>query len=396
MNELPEWITVHEDRRISYYPSGVVGEGPRKQIRGGKSALEAMNRARNIVREVSNGASLAITMDSTWTTLLTAWESHHVGILKEGTYRRRMSAINAHILPAIGHVRLVTTDETTLNNVIDHVVNSGSGPDNYDSVMQTLSVVSLWGMTRKYVAEGCFGSDKSVSAAKKDGFKRTGTPQNSNDGDGDHGISMADCPSWDDVVALSNEVANIIAGRTSDYELGQRYARAVRVCAGTGLRLTELLAITSDRVDFKRGTIKVDRQLDRYVSWLPGQEMPTAPTKTGVTRHARVWSKVADDLAALIEEAGSEGVLVPPYDGIAWWADAWGRALSSAAKRIGWAWVPHYLRHHYGSFSIADREDGGMGMHYTKVQKSMGHSSPEITLRVYAHSVEGETEGWIS
>jgi integrase len=97
-----------------------------------------------------------------------------------------------------------------------------------------------------------------------------------------------------------------------------------------------------------------------------------------------------------MEDAGTEGILVPPYNGITWWADAWGRALSEAAKRIGWTWVPHYLRHHYGSFSIADREDGGMGMHYTKVQKSMGHASPEITLRVYAHSVEGETEGWIS
>lgn len=101
-----------------------------------------------------------------------------------------MSAINAHILPAIGHVRLVATDETTLNNVINHVVNSGSGSDNCDSVLQTLSVVSIWGMSRMNGADGCFGSDKSVSAAKKDGKRRTATPQNSNDGDGDHGIPM--------------------------------------------------------------------------------------------------------------------------------------------------------------------------------------------------------------
>jgi len=398
MNELPDWIRIApSDHRISYYPSGDRSIGKRTQVRGGKSALTAHKRAREIVREVTIGKSLAISIDSTLTTLLTAWEADHVNTMKEGTYRRRMSGINAHILPAIGDVRIAATDELTLITFLDHVTESGSGISNFNSVTQTLNVIKNWAVTRKYLAEDCFGSPSSVKTAIKLSREKSKTKKSSNDeGDNDYGIKLNDCPTWDDVLNLANEVSNIISARTSDAQLGQLYGAAVRVCAGTGLRLTELLGVDASRVDFKRGVIKVDRQLDRYSAWLPGQPMPTVQTKNETTRNARVWEKVQDDLKTLLDAAGSEGPLVPPTNDITWWADAWGRILSLAATRSGWTWKPHYLRHHYGSYSIADRANGGMGMHYTKVQKSMGHKNPEVTLRVYVHAIEAEDEGWVS
>lgn len=397
MSELPNWIKIHSDHRISYYPSGDKSIGERKQIRGGKSALTANKRAREIVREITIGKSLAISIDATWTTLLTAWEVDHVSTMKEGTYRRRMSGINAHILPAIGDIRIAATDELTLITLLDHVTDSGSGLSNFNSVLQTLNVIKNWAVTRKYLAEDCFGSPSSVKTAIKLSREKSKTKKASNDeGDDDYGIKLKDCPTWDDVLNLANEVANIYSARTSDAQLGKLYGAAVRLCAGTGLRLSELLGVDASRVDFKRGVINIDRQIDRYAPWLPGQPMPTVQTKNATTRDARVWEKVRDDLKLLLDAAGPDGPLVPPSNDITWWADAWGRALSLAAARAGWTWKPHYLRHHYGSYSIADPLNGGMGMHYTKVQKSMGHKSPEVTLRVYVHPIEGEDEGWIS
>ena len=395
MSALPNWITVHPDRRISYYPSGVRGQGPRKQQRGGRTMLEAVNTAKRIVNEVTVGASLAISDDATWITLLTAWERAHVGTLREGTYRRRMSAINAHILPAIGNVKIVSTDAATLNAVIDHVVESGSGPDNFDSVAQTLNVVATWAETRKYLVSNCFGNEKMTRMAFQLGRKRC-IPQMTINPDEGPALTLEDCPTWDDVIELSKEVANIIAGRTSDAALGELYGCAVRVMAGSGLRLAEMLGVTADRVNFNHGTIKVDRQLDRYIPWKTGDTMPTAPTKNSVTRHARVWEKVKDDLKQLLDATDENGPIVPPFNGITRWADAWGRILSEAAQRVSWEWAPHYLRHHYGSYSMADRSDGGMGMHFTKVQASMGHASPEVTLRTYTHKVSSTDDGWVS
>jgi len=95
MTELPKWIRVSKDGRISYYPNKTVGKGsPRKQIRGGKTFAEAMKRAEEIVAEVEIGASLKIDLEATWATLFAQWERHHVNVIAEGTYRVRMSAIN--------------------------------------------------------------------------------------------------------------------------------------------------------------------------------------------------------------------------------------------------------------------------------------------------------------
>ena len=64
MTELPKWIRVSQDGRISYYPNKVVGNGsPRRQLRGGKTFTEAMKRAEEIVAEVEIGAKLKIDID---------------------------------------------------------------------------------------------------------------------------------------------------------------------------------------------------------------------------------------------------------------------------------------------------------------------------------------------
>jgi hypothetical protein len=241
--------------------------------------------------------------------------------------------VNAHLLPSIGAVRVVETDITTLGRVVDHVVASGSKTDNFKSVFQSLMVITSWARTKKWVAAECFGGPVEVKMLFKNGCMRTSTQSTTNEDD-ETSISMADVPTWEDVVRLSNEVGDITGGRASSQLIGQKYAAAVRVAAGTGLRLCELLAVTAGRVSLKAGFITVDRQLDRYKVWVPGTPMPTAPTKNRSTRKARIWSSVQADLEFLMDGLEPDDPLVGPYNGISWWADAWGNLLTEAITMV--------------------------------------------------------------
>jgi hypothetical protein len=391
---MPEWIRVTKDHRIVYYPSGVKGVGIRKAERVGKTDAEAEARVRVIIKEVELGASLKIDANATWAAVFVAWEAEHAGIIKEGTYRKRLSAVNAHLLPSIGAEKIVQTDITTLGRVVDHVVASGSKTDNFKSVFQSLMVITDWARTKKWVAAECFGGPAEVKMLSKNGCMRTSTQSATNEDD-ETSISIADVPTWEDVIRLSNEVGDITGGRASSQLIGQKCAAAVRVTAGTGLRLCELLAVTARRVDLKNGFITVDRQLDRYKVWLPGTPMPTAPTKNRSTRKARIWSSVQADLEFLMDGLKPDDPLVPPYNGITWWADAWGNLLTEAGARSNWTWSGHYLRHLYGSFSTAPVEQGGKGMSYAAVMKAMGHKTLKTTIETYIHDVSRDDEGWI-
>lgn len=391
MNQLPPWIRVFSDGRISYYPDKVVGKGHKRVVvRGGKTHAEALKRAIEIVAEVEIGASLKIDHDTTWATLFIHWERHHVTRIPEGTYRARMSAINRRLLPAIGDVRLIDTDRSTLTTVTDAAVTSGNGLASYESELQTLTVVAQWAEDRQWLPENPFGSaakaTKTIAAGKK--LLRAGSDLEGGS------IRLRDVPTWDDVVEFADAVQSVTLSLVGSDEKAKQYAAAVRLAAGSGLRLCELLALSVSDIDLTNGVISVTKQLDRYTTWAPGSSMPVQKPKHGSVRDVRVWKRVKDDVAFLVAAAGPDGVLIPPRTPGALWADGWANLLKAARERIGWKWTPHFLRHHYGSYSTASIEDGGFGQSYAAVQRWMGHAKLETTMRTYIHDVSAR-DGWI-
>lgn len=388
MNQLPPWIRVFSDGRIAYYPDKVVGKGHKRVVvRGGKTVEQANQRALEIVAEVEIGASLKIDHDTTWATLFIHWERHHVTRLPEGTYRARMSAINRRLLPAIGDLRLIDTNRSTLTTVIDAAVVSGNGTASYDAELQTLTVVAQWASDRKWLVENPFGpTTKPISAGRRllRSINRSGRKR----------VRLRDVPTWDDVMQLATAVGNTARRLVGDEDLAQKYEAAVRISAGSGLRLCELLALTVADIDLVNGTISVAKQLERYAVWPIGEPMPVQPPKDDSVRDVRVWKRIQDDLVFLVEKAGDDGVLIPPRTPGASWADGWSNLLKAARASIGWKWTPHYLRHHYGSYSTASVENGGFGQSYAAVQRWMGHATLETTMRTYIHDVSSR-DGWI-
>jgi integrase len=155
---------------------------------------------------------------------------------------------------------------------------------------------------------------------------------------------------------------------------------AVITLAGSGLRIGELLGLDVSDVDFLRRTIKVERQRSQ-------SGVLTPPKSKSSVRTVPVGQTVIDVLAAYLE-AGERhagplfvNVLGRPLT-YRQWKPLW-KASSDKAKVEATA---HALRHFYASALIA----GGASV--KQVQTVLGHASPVVTLRTYAHLWPGDDD----
>lgn len=162
--------------------------------------------------------------------------------------------------------------------------------------------------------------------------------------------------------------------------LPARYRALVTLGAGSGLRQGEAFGLTVDRVDFLRGTVKVDRQLVLMPSGPPA----FGPPKTEASyRTIPVPQLVVDALSAHLAEfgRGPDGLIFTNTDGgpirRTRFSDVW-RPVAKAVglpPRTGF----HALRHFYASALIHHGESVKV------VQSRLGHATAAETLDTYSH-----------
>jgi len=158
--------------------------------------------------------------------------------------------------------------------------------------------------------------------------------------------------------------------------------------------------------------LKVLRQLDRYQSWIPGQDPPLCPPKGGHGRTVSIWPEYEEKLAGLIKYADEHtgGWLFAPSRNQEWWADAYANMIDRAREllRIEYAELEmlgeapprrdlfdtgvHWLRHFYASHSLAPRSAGGLEWSVPFVQNKLGHASRRTTELIYQHIIHPERE----
>lgn len=179
-------------------------------------------------------------------------------------------------------------------------------------------------------------------------------------------------PSSPPFVPLSAEDVRAIAHGAADH-----VRAAVVLAAGTGLRQGELFGLSTDRVDFLRRELRVDRQL-----WSPAQGVPVLrPPKSARSYRTVVLSDLTlDVLAAHLATfgAGEEGLVFHAGGSPIGRAPAW-RLINSATRAAGLdgrAW--HDLRHHHASDLLSK------GVNPAKVAERCGHDLATL-LRTYAH-----------
>lgn len=161
----------------------------------------------------------------------------------------------------------------------------------------------------------------------------------------------------------------------------------------TGMRMSELIGLTWDRVDFERNTITVDRQLQRH-----NRAFYLAPLKTrGGRRTIPMSSSLIEKLKAM-----KGGALLAPVSEFSSVPDlvflnSSGQphhrktVLKTVNQTMRAANVPmvgfHALRHTCASILI------NAGADALRVQRQLGHSSVRMTLETYSHLFEERLQG---
>ncbi len=177
--------------------------------------------------------------------------------------------------------------------------------------------------------------------------------------------------------------AAIAAAREIDCAAGL----ALRLAAVAGLRRAELAALRWE--DLEGDRLTVDKAVELVRTAQPGQpEIRLAPTKTANRRRLRLDRQTLAVIAALRAEREAVSPFLfsldagPPSPArIGWW---WSRARRAAG--IDPKWRLHDLRHWTATTAISSGHD------VRTVAGRLGHANPAMTMRVYAHVVEGADE----
>jgi integrase len=179
--------------------------------------------------------------------------------------------------------------------------------------------------------------------------------------------------------------------------LAQRYRAIPETAAQSGLRPSELMGLEVECVDFLRRTVRVRQQLlataAGNVPYLAPPKTPQSDRTVPVTR--ATIDMIAAHLAACparevqIEDRSRPGEPVRRAARLVFTTSrnkpitraTWGGIWAPAARKAGFPAGSglHSCRHLYASALIR------FGESVKTVQHLMGHSSPTVTLEVYAH-----------
>jgi len=156
----------------------------------------------------------------------------------------------------------------------------------------------------------------------------------------------------------------------------------------TGLRISELLGLTWNDIDFASGVVHVRAQLARAHRGEPARRVP--PKTTASVRDIPLVAQLGRLLAAHQVAtpfcAGTDWVFATSHGTPYGHRNVARRCLTRAAERAGLnddGWPPlrfHDLRHAFASHLIID-----LGLDVAQVSRVLGHASPTITLNVYTH-----------
>ena len=188
--------------------------------------------------------------------------------------------------------------------------------------------------------------------------------------------------------------------REHPYNRNRTYFYQIALALGTGVRVGELAGLRWQDIDWIRGTIRIDHQL-QYRSVGGQTRTYITRTKTGTARtiplqastyaileeyRKRVeWGEIPNNAAWSVD--GYSGFLFTGVKGQVVSPAQLGKALTKICQAAGIRHIsPHILRHTYCTRLIE------AGVDVTTVQRLMGHASPQVTLAIYTHITQAHIQ----
>lgn len=286
---------------------------------------------------------------------LEIWHATYLNNVKPRTVETYGSVIRIHILPALGATRLEALNAHTIQKFYNDCVSkkhlSGKSVKNVHCVMHmSLKQAVACGYLRFNPSEACT------------------LPR----------VEKADLKPFDDIqiAAFLNEIR------------GTKLEALLTLTLFTGLREGEVLGLTWNNIDFERGSVTINKQLQYQRN--TGESLLVSP-KNGKGRVIVPASFVMDILKKRRTDQAADRQLA----GDAWkdsdlvFTDELGdylrpwtpyRAFKRAAAAIGRPDARfHDLRHSYAVAAIRSGDD------IKTVQGNLGHATSSFTLDVYGH-----------
>jgi integrase len=199
-----------------------------------------------------------------------------------------------------------------------------------------------------------------------------------------HAVRPPKVEATETAILSAEQIANVLA-RLDGHLLHPIAALAL----GTGMRRGEVCGLAWGAVDLDRGAVRVDRSLEETKDGLRFKSPKTAHSRRIVSLpaiavdllRAHQRRQAEQRLLLGLGRAGPDDLVFARPDGSPLSPDNLSRDWRRTVKALRLPAVTfHALRHSHASALIA------AGLDVVSVSRRLGHGSPAITLRVYAHA----------
>lgn len=367
--------------------------GTGKQLRKsvyGRTQKEVRQKLAQAIAAVDNGDYFEPSK-MTLAQWLDIWTTDYMSDKKYLTVKHYKAQVNTHIKPALGAVKLSQLAPHTIQGFYNNLLKSGCTVPKYDKNGKIIkkdgkTVTEQAPMSAKSVRNIHGILTKVLSVAVNVGYIRSNPADR---------VTLPKVEKKEIHPLTDEQVKDFLQAAAGD-----EYEIILKVILFTGLREAEATGLTWDCIDFKAGTVKVCKQLQKRP--LADGGFTFAPLKNDKTRIL----KPAPTVMALLERRKREQAAQRLQAGEAWqgWKDlkeretalvfttATGSNLSpqtvynhykKLAVQIG---APgsrvHDLRHTFTVLSLQNGDD------VKTVQGNLGHATAAFTLDVYGHVSE--------
>jgi integrase len=352
---------VRVERGIYRQPNGnyaicfMLDGKPRFRTVGGDFDAARAARARLVI--AAQAGLLTACPRLTFATVARCWLERFetmvaIGERRPRTLENHRYHLEDHLLPVFAGRRIATITVDDVAGVIRALAKEGRSPRTISGALATLGAIMRYALRRGYITD-------NPLRRLEPGERPRALPRPRH-------------------VLGQDEIARLLAA------CAPRYRPLIATALYTGMRISELLALTWSDIDFAAGVIRVRAQLSRAQRGRPARRV-SPKTAAGI----RDVPLVAQ-LAALLGEYQAAATFVEPDDFVFATSKATPlghrnverRALQRAARDAGIAPAPrfHTLRHTFASHLIID-----LGLDVAQVSRILGHASVTTTLNIYTH-----------